>query len=79
MEGSMFESSIAFMVNWIIIIFCIIFIYFTIKTIKINQGDSPIMTTSFSKFTYYFLIFFGIFIFVLAIKAILTSVNAISW
>jgi hypothetical protein len=77
MDTSIFEKTITSMVNWIIILFCLVFIYFTISAVTIDGGT--LMSTTFHTFTYYYLIFFGIFTFVLGIKAILTGVDAISW
>ncbi len=78
MQSSIFESSITFIVNWIIIIFCLIFFYLSFTNLVPDQSNGN-MSTTFYIFTYYFLIFFGVFVFSLGIKAILTSVNAISW
>jgi len=78
MDTSIFEKTITSMVNWIIILFCLVFIYFTINVATTDNGVT-LMRTTFHTFTYYYLIFFGIFTFVLGIKAILTGVDAISW
>jgi hypothetical protein len=73
MESSTFERTVSNIVSYIIIFICIILLYLAIT----NTGD--VMTRPCWSITYYSLISFLIFTFILSIKAMAYGLGIIDW